>query len=199
MGRKTMNYLIKTVQPTTEPVTLAETQLHLRLDTEGSPASHPDDSLVNIMISASRENAEQYTGVTIASATYEMVASINKDNINLQTFPVTSIASVTYVDSEGATQTVSSSTYSINNYYRPSRLYFTNEVGAYDLKITFTAGYTDGESPNPFPTPAGVKAAILLMVGNLYENRESVSNMQSYERPQSAVYLLTPHRINMGV
>lgn len=195
-----MNYLIKTVQPTTEPVTLAEAQLHLRLDTVGSPPSHPDDTLVNMMISASRENAEQYTGVTITSATYEMVAPVNKDNISLQTFPVNSIASVTYVDGDGVTQTVDPSAYELNNYYRPARLYFKGSASpAFDVKVVFTAGYTDGQSPNPFPTPAGVKSAILLMLGNLYENRETVSSMQSYERPQSATYLLTPHRINMGL
>lgn len=193
-----MSYLIKTVQPTSEPVSLAEAQLHLRLDTSGSPASHPDDSLVEVLISAARENAEQYINSTIAESTYSMQTTVNADYVSLQTFPVTNIASVTYVDGAGSIQTVNPSTYSINNYYRPARLYFTSTI-AQDLTITFTAGYTDGQIPNQFPTPAGVKAAILLMVGNLYENRESVSNMQSYERPQSAIYLLTPHRINMGV
>jgi len=194
-----MSYLIKTVQPTSEPVTLAEAQLHLRLDTTGSPASHPDDSLVEVLISASREGAEQYTNSTIASATYKLETTIDEDYVDLQTFPVNSVASVTYVDDAGATQTVPSGDYQINNYYRPSRLYFVNNAPSYDLTITFTAGYTDGQMPNDFPTPAGVKAAILLTIGNLYENRESVSNIQSYERPQSVIYLLTPHRINMGV
>lgn len=194
-----MNYLIKTVQPTTEPVSLAEAQLHLRLDTEGSPPSHPDDTLVETLISASRENAEQYTGVTIATASYEMQSFVDKDNIKLQTFPVNSIESVTYVDEDDVTQTVEPSNYSINNFFRPARLYFKGTAARFELTVRFTAGYTDGQSPNTFPTPAGVKAAILLMLGNLYENRETVSSMQSYERPQSATYLLTPHRVNMGL
>ncbi len=194
-----MSSLIKTVQPTSEPVSLSEAQLHLRLDTEGSPPSHPDDTLVQTLISAARENAEQYTGVTVAAATYEMESVVEDTYVSLQTFPVNSITSVTYVDGDGATQTIASSEYEINNYYRPSRLYFKNGVVSNELKITFTAGYTDGQTPNKFPTPAGVKAAILLMVGNLYENRESVSNIESFERPQSAIYLLTPHRVSMGV
>lgn len=194
-----MNYLIKTVQPVSEPVSLAEAQLHLRLDTEGSPPSHPDDTLVQNLISAARENAEQYTGVTIAQASYKIESFVDKDHIKLQTFPVTSIESVSYVDEDGLTETVDASLYEINNFYRPSRLYLKGTAFRVELTVRFTAGYTDGQSPNTFPTPAGVKAAILLMLGNLYENRETVSSMQSYERPQSAIYLLTPHRVNMGL
>ena len=194
-----MNYLIKTVQPTIEPVTLAEAQLHLRLDTFGSPASHPDDSLVETLITAARENAEQYTGVTIAQATYQVKSAVVNNQISLQTYPVTNIGSVTYEDSTGTVNTVSVDDYYVDNFQRPARLIFKQNAPVYDVTATFTAGYTDNESPNPYPTPAGVKAAILLMLGNLYENRESVASTQSYERPQSATYLLTPHRINMGM
>lgn len=41
----------------------------------------------------------------------------------------------------------------------------------------------------PFP----VKHAILLMVGNLYSNRESVAFAQSYRVPMSYGYLLEPY------
>jgi uncharacterized phiE125 gp8 family phage protein len=194
-----MNYLIKTVQPTSEPVTLAEAQLHLRLDTDGSPPSHPDDTLVQTLISAARENAEQYTGVTIAQATYQVKNEVKNDQMSLQTHPVTSVASVTYEDADGETQTVDAADYYVDNFQRPARLVFRSNAPSFDTTVTFTAGYTDGQSPNDYPTPAGVKAAILLMVGNLYENRETVTETESFERPQSATYLLTPHRINMGL
>jgi len=194
-----MSSLIKVVQPNSEPVALFEAQLHLRLDTEGSPATHPDDFLVENLISAARENAEQYTNLTISPCTYQMQTVVDKDYVSLQTFPVTSVASVTYVDGDGVTQTVAPSTYTINNYYRPSRLYFTGAIPPNEVTIQFTAGYTDRQNINNFPTPSSVVAAILLMIGNLYENRETVSSIESFERPQSAIYLLTPHRINMGM
>jgi uncharacterized phiE125 gp8 family phage protein len=196
MGRE-MNSLIKTVQATTEPVTLAEAQLHLRLDTYGSPASHPDDTLVQSLISASRESAENYINSTIASCTYQAKDEAIDNQFNLQTYPVTEIVSVTYQDKNGVTQTVSSSTYSIDNFKKPAQLTFDN-APAGELLVTFVAGFTDGQTPNPFPCLASIKAGILLMLGNLYDNRESVTSMQSYERPQSVIYLLTPHRINMG-
>ena len=198
-----MNYLIKTVQPTTEPVTLAEAQLHLRLDLFGSPPSHPDDTLVETLITAARENAEQYTGVTISQATYQVKSAVTNEQISLQTYPVTSVASVVYEDNNGVVQTVDSADYFVDNFQRPARLVFRRNAPSFDTTITFTAGYTDGQSPNDYPTPSGVKAAILLMLGNLYENRESVAlnatQMKPYERPQSYLYLLNPHRINMGL
>jgi uncharacterized phiE125 gp8 family phage protein len=194
-----MNYLIKTAQPTAEPVTLAEAQLHLRLDTFGSPPSHPDDALVQTLISAARENAEQYTGVTIAQASYQVKSPVVNEQISLQTYPVTSIASVTYQDADGTVQTVDPAVYVLDSFQRPARLVFKSDSPGYDITVSFTAGYKDNDSPNPYPCPAGVKAAILLMLGNLYENRESVTSVQSYERPQSATYLLTPHRVNMGL
>jgi uncharacterized phiE125 gp8 family phage protein len=194
-----MNYLIKTTQPTTEPVTLAEAQLHLRLDTIGSPPEHPDDTLVQTLITAARENAEHYTGVTIAACDYRVKGDATSDQLSLQTYPVTSIASVTYEDGEGVVQTLDPADYELDNFPRPARLVIKRNFPGRTLTVTFSAGYTDEQSPNPFPRPAGIKAAILLMLGNLYDNRESVANAQSYERPQSATYLLTPHRINMGL
>jgi len=188
-----MNYLIKTVQPTTEPVSLAEAQLHLRLDTFGSPASHPDDSLVQVLISASRESAENYINATISECGYMLKSEAKDLEINLQTYPVTEIGSVTYEDAAGNVQTVVTTDYYVDNYARPSRLVFKETAPAYEVTVSFTAGYND-----EFVCPAGVKAAMLLMLGNWYENRETVSSIESFERPQSAIFLLTPYRIDMG-
>jgi len=63
-----------------EPITLAQARLHLKLDTSGSPPSHPDDTLVTALIAASRESAEKYTGLAIANQTY---------TLTLDRFPIT--------------------------------------------------------------------------------------------------------------
>ena len=62
-------------EPTVEPITLAEARLHLRLDTFGSPPSHPDDSLVEAIISAARGMAENYLNHSIANR--EVVLQLN--------------------------------------------------------------------------------------------------------------------------
>jgi uncharacterized phiE125 gp8 family phage protein len=194
-----MKYLNKITQPSSEPVTLAEAQLHLRLDTVGSPPSHPDDTIVQALISASRENAEQYSGVTIAACTYEMQGELLDDALSLQTYPVTSIVSVKYQDEDDVTQTVSASDYYVNNFERPARLVFKDNAPTATLTVQFSAGFTDGQSPNTYPLPAGIKASILLLLGHLYENRESVTAESMTDLPMGYLYLMTPHRINMGL
>lgn len=196
-------YWLKQISPpSVEPISLEKARLHLRLDTSGSPPSHPDDSLVTALISAVRENAENYTGLKIAYATYEMRADNFEDlEINLETWPIVSITSVSYVDSSDESQTLSGSDYTLDTFTRPGRLKPTGDFfpEAKEVTIRFMAGFTDGQSPNPYPIPKTIESAMLLMLGNLYDNRESVSNNQSYERPMSATYLLNPYRIKLGL
>ena len=195
-------WLKQITAPSSEPISLEKARLHLRLDTSGSPASHPDDSLVTSLISAVRENAEEYTGQKIAYGTYEMRADNFKDlEISLQAWPITSIVSVSYVDSSNTTQTLTGSDYELDTFTRPARLKPTGDFfpEAKLVTVRFMAGFTDGQSPNPYPLPKAIESAMLLMLGNLYDNRESVSNNQSYERPMSATYLLNPYRIKLGL
>lgn len=52
---------------------------------------------------------------------------------------------------------------------------------------SLSKAFPEGSAPLP------VKHAILLMVGNLYANREPVAFAQSYEVPLSYKYLLGPY------
>lgn len=199
MGRAFMSYLIKTVQPSTEPITLAEAQLHLRLDTQGSPPSHPDDALVETLITSARETIESHTGQTLSQTQFSMEGKVVNSELNLKTYPVTIIASVTYEDSDGAIITVDPVEYKVSNFERPSRLVFKSVDAEKLLTVNFTAGFTDGQSPNSYPMPDLFKAATKIMVANLYENRESTSEKEQYERLQSLTYILGFQRTTMGL
>lgn len=194
-------WLKQIAAPSSEPISMTTARLHLRLDTSGSPPSHPDDSLVSSLITAVRQNAEDYTGLKIAFGTYESKADSFKDfEIGLQTWPVTAVSSVSYVDLEGNAQTLASSEYTLDTFTRPARLKATTTFpAAKEVTIRFTAGFTDGQSPNPYPIPKPLESAMLLMLGHLYDNREAVSMDQSYERPLGATYLMNPYRINLGL
>lgn len=191
---------------TAEPISLETAQLHLKLDLEGSPPSHPDDSLVEALISAARQDAENYTGIAIASQTYALALdAFPANDIHLTLWPVTSITSITYVDKNGVTQTMAPSDYTLDEYKKPSVVHpvtvwpDTKQVPNAVI-VTFRAGFTDGQSPNPYPLPKSMKQAMLLLIGHLYENREAVNVGKSVTTyPLGYVHLLTPYRINMGM
>ncbi len=55
--------------PTSEPITTAEARLHLRVTATGSPLTHPDDTLIDNLVKASREIVEAHTGRAIITQT----------------------------------------------------------------------------------------------------------------------------------
>ena len=55
--------------PTTEPVTLAEARLHLRLDSDFTA----DDDLIEVLIQSAREAAEQELGVALITQPVDQV------------------------------------------------------------------------------------------------------------------------------
>jgi uncharacterized phiE125 gp8 family phage protein len=191
-----------------EPITLAQARLHLKLDTSGSPPSHPDDTLVTALIAASRESAEKYTGLAIANQTYTLTLDRFPDaEINLQISKVNSITSISYVDTNGATQTFSSTKYTLDNVTKPSVINLNYNEKWPDTRqqpnavtVTFNAGYTDNVSPNTNPIPKSINQAMLLNIGHLYANREAINvgNIVN-EIPLGAMHLLSQHRINIGL
>lgn len=190
-----------------ELITLETARLHLRLDTEGSPPAHPDDALVTALITAAREAAEAYMGAAIVRQTYTLALdAFPSAAIELGAWPVNAITSIAYKDQNNTTQTVSSADYLLDNYSRPARVALqpgkswpATAAVANAVIVTFNAGYTTGDSPDPYPMPKAVQQAMLLTIGHLYENREAVTLDKKAELPLGATYLLTPHRIKMGV
>ena len=82
------------------------------------------------------------------------------------------------IDTDGATQTVSSSVYDVDIDQEPGRLRLAySESWPSDRRSTpnsviirFVAGYGDADA-----VPETIKAAIKLLVGHLYEHREAVT------------------------
>src|SRR5690348_12085488 len=106
--------LVLTTPPAAEPVTLSVSKNHLRVDTDLTA----DDALITSFLSAAREEAEAYTGASIVTQTW--TATFNgfpdwRRPLRLARGPVRSITSISYVDPSGATQTLSSSVYSLNS------------------------------------------------------------------------------------
>ena len=63
-------------QPPVEPVTLEEAKAYLRVDDYGSPATNPDDAMIQTMIVAARETVEQVTRRSFIQRRLLMVADL---------------------------------------------------------------------------------------------------------------------------
>ena len=187
------------VAPTVEPVTLAEVRTHLRID----PSDTSEDALISAQISAARDWAEQYTGRTLAAATLEVASDAFPADgswIELPGGPVRSVTSVTYDNSAGSAITLSGWVFDVTG---TAPRIVTAYAGTWpaarlypgSVRVRYVAGY--GDASNPLP-PA-IRAALLLLVGDLYAHREDTAPGNVSALPRGADALLAPYRINWGI
>lgn len=198
-------------EPTEEPISLEDARLHLRIDADGnSPPAHPDDALISWLITAGRELAEAYTGRTIAPRTMEQALDYFpcRDEILIETLPVRSVTSITYRDSNGDVQALSEADYVLDD-FKPDQTWLlpafetdwpVTQSVVNAVRIRFEAGYDGHSETIPDKVlPGSIKAAILLMLGHYYENREDVIvGTSAVELPMGSKYLLNPFRLNVG-
>ena len=153
----------------TEPVTLAEAKLHLRVDS----GTHPDDNLITALISVAREAAEHQTGRSLAAQTWKLHADCFGE-LELERPPVTSVTWVKYYDATNTQQTLSSTVYYVD--YADTIPEIKLAYGQvwpvlYPRDDTVSVQYVTGYTT----IPPCAKQWILCMIGALYENRELVS------------------------
>lgn len=207
-------YTRTVVQPTAEPLTLDEVKLHLRIDTDD------EDDWLEPQITAARQAAENFCNRYIAEQGVEArfdgwpcywwaVAGFYVHSP--MTLPGSDPArdvEIKYIDPDGVEQTLDDAVYSVDMFRAPSMVRIAynqswpaarNEPGA--VRVTYTAGYTlPGDSPQVYPLPAAIRSAMLLMIGNWYENREAVVvGATVAELPLGVQSLLYPYRMQLGV
>lgn len=191
-------------QPTYKPVTLAQTQSHLRLFTENG--SHPEDDLIQVYIDAATGAAEDYLQRYLAQRQLRLkrddFPTENMDGVTMITlpvYPVISVDAISYVDLAGNTQTLTG--YEVDSASVPARIRIVEppdvKDGLSNLTIDVTVGYGSLTSPPSADLiPSVIKHAILLMVGQMYEHRENVVVGQTANQvPAAFEYLLHPHRV----
>jgi uncharacterized phiE125 gp8 family phage protein len=178
-----------TTPPADEPVTLDEAKLHLRVDSDA------DDTLITALIQAAREHVEAVTERALMAQTWTERQDGFPAVLALRGGVVSAVASVKYVDADGVQQTLDPSAYLTDLTTEPATVrpvYGTEwpttreQPGA--VAVQYSVGYADAAS-----VPAALKAAILLLVGDLYANREAKIDAKLVEN-RAVSRLLFPYK-----
>jgi uncharacterized phiE125 gp8 family phage protein len=145
-------------------VSVSQVKTHLRVET------HEDDALIEALAITATSMAEHELNRALVTQTLTLVIEeFPLKNIQLQKPPVKSVTSIKYLDTDGVLQTVSSDLYRLIK--DPIAPYITSSAWPEGTEVTvvYQAGY--GTESN---VPAQIKQWILVHVGAMYENRESV-------------------------
>lgn len=189
--------------PSVEPVTLAEVRAHCRV------TSNDEDALLAGYLIAARQHVEDYTGRALMTQTWDVFfdgdwplvwdksRAYYTQRIVLPKAPVQSVT-VSYVDANGATQTLAGSEYQAVTtaavaYIVPS--YAAVWPTVRDQQNAVTVRIVAGYGSNPGDAPEPIRLAILLLVGHWFEHREAVNIGNSVsEVPLTVCSLLSPYR-----
>jgi uncharacterized phiE125 gp8 family phage protein len=186
-----MRTVLRLVTPATErAVGLNEARRHLSLDDDMS-----SDDLVNLYLEAA-EQSLAYVGRALKPATYALdVYGYPHPVIEI---PMPPLRAVTLVQaSSGATgslETVDPANYSLETEVTgrtrirmaPGYIWPYFASGYVTASVTFTAGYDT--------VPSALRAAILLIVGSLFENRSEASPVPMTKLPFGVDGLVSPYR-----
>lgn len=181
--------------PTSEPVSLSEMKSHMRLD------GNDDDSYVTKCIKAARLWIEGQTKRALVTQTVDYAIDSNwpmwngHPMIRLPLNPVKSIGatspevfSISYVDSNGATQTLAQSQYTLaarshGSYVVPA--YGVTWPSVRDVPEAITVRFVAGADT----VDEDLKIAVKILASYYYENRETSSGA-----PRAVEALISPYR-----
>lgn len=181
-----MSSLTINEQPETEPISLEEAQMHLRVDTVD------DSSLISGYIKSAREYCERVQGRAYVTRTYELVTAAASE-VELLMPPIDEVESVVARLSDGTQEEVE---FEVDADVLPPVVTIESlPATAEKLIITYTAGY--GEAAD---VPPVIKQAMLLLVGHWYEHRAAAEGGSRVEEvPFAVTNLLNLDRVNWGV
>jgi uncharacterized phiE125 gp8 family phage protein len=199
--------------PIAEPLTIEECRAHLRVtpfatDSDGNE-THPDDSLIMAMQTAAREFCEDFTGLSLAVKTYEyrIDAFPEHKEIRLPWAPLVEVLSLVYVGPDETLITMAPSAYLADEYQQPGWLLpvstsdwpkTADVVNA--VRVQYRAGYAvPGDQSDAEVLPGVIRAAMLLVLGHLYEHRTENTEKALAALPLGVEALLRPHRVRLGM
>lgn len=190
-----MSYKI-TAEPSVEPLTLTEAKAHLRVDFTD------DDTYIDTIIKSARKVCEKYCNIVFITQTWRQNENNFGAYIDLSVSPVQSVTTIKYYDTAEVQQTLATANYQVDTLSDTGAIYEGVTLGfpsissntINPIEVIYVCGYGLAVS-----VPEDIKAAILLMISHLYENREPVNIGLGYGQqipmPKAVRDILTPYRV----
>ena len=179
----------------TYPVTLTEAKSHLKVDTTA------DDTYITSIIKAATQLSEEYTNRFFIDTVIDQTCS---DFAQLQTLfksKVSAVAHVKYYDNDNSLQTLSATIYDTQLQYEPSQIQLAENQSFPSItkrNDAVVARYTVGYGSAASDVPEIIKQAILLTIGNFYQNRNSVViGRIATELPMNVKWLLDTYKVQI--
>lgn len=185
-----------TTAPAEEPLTLGEAKAHLRVDFDD------EDSTITALVASARKRFEEETGRQLVTAQYRMrIDRLPTGNgiILIPKAPLQSIETLSYVDVDGDTQTLTENTdFVVETDREPGRIRLAyNKTWPACRKqpnaatIDFTAGYGAAVAVDEL-----IKDALRLTIGANYEFREDlIAGTIIAKIPRGAESIITLYNI----
>ena len=186
----------KVVTPaTSNPITLTEAKTHLKVDTTA------DDTFITNLIKSATSSAQEYTNRFFIATTIQQVGDKWEDISNLLKSPVASVTNIKYVDTSGSLQTLSTDVYFVDDVNKPARIGLKPNQSFPENIDRLNAGqvnYVVGLAAGPDEVDEGITQALLLTIGNWYQNRQAVvTGTIATELPMNAKFLLDQYKIQV--
>lgn len=188
-----MNQQQETFPSPLDVVSLATAKAHLKVE------HSVDDALVTTYIGVAYNAVEAYTNTHLAETQVSHYFDHLFEFTNIHVGPQSSVnrdtgKGVSYINAEGVKTFLDSTDYEFDGTSYPARLRLINEPT--DVKDTLKAWKVDTKSGYTATSrPDALVAAMLLVIGHLYENRQDVTPFRVYETPLASRYLMNPHRL----
>lgn len=153
------------------PVSIAQVKANAQI-----PHDEDDQLLTDQILPAAVAFVEAMGRVALITQTRRVTHDIEFPEFFETRWPLRTVTSVTYVDSDYATQTVSSSDYRALTASRPGRIAVKNTTAwptPVDEREVAIATYTAGFGDTPASVPPEWKHPIILLASYWWEHRES--------------------------
>lgn len=124
--------------------------------------------------------------------------------------PTISVDAITHLDADGTEVTVDASVYRVSGLNQDTGAVISLGISqtwpvvlAEDwpdrVRIHYTAGYRNPDSPADHPVPDDLRLACLLMIADWYEHAgSSIVGTTAAEMPLGVATLIAPHRLYLG-